>query len=185
MYPYIKALHIIFVVTWFAGIFYMPRFFIYMTEAGSEDPNVSRIIRNQLQIMMRRLWMIITWPSAIITLVLGLTLAIHGGWLKQLGEPGGRWLLVKLVFVVLLYGYHFSMHRIFKELEAGVYRFTSQQLRMYNEVSTLLLFAIVMLATVKTMISFVYGLVGIVVLGVVLMVAVKIYKRYRGEGRKV
>jgi protoporphyrinogen IX oxidase len=69
LYPYLKALHIIFVVTWFAGMFYLPRLFIYNTEAG-DKPAVERdVLRNQFGIMMRRLWYGITWPSAVLTLI--------------------------------------------------------------------------------------------------------------------
>jgi len=71
MYAYLKALHIIFVVTWFAGLFYMPRLFIYATEAGDKDAAEQKILRQQFSVMMKRLWYGITWPSAIITLILG------------------------------------------------------------------------------------------------------------------
>ena len=70
MYSYLKALHIIFVVTWFAGMFYMPRLFIYNTEAGEKDNAAKNALRDQFKIMMKRLWLGITWPSAILTLVL-------------------------------------------------------------------------------------------------------------------
>ena len=179
MYLYLKALHIIFVVTWFAGLFYMPRFFIYNTEAGDKPEPEKTIIRNQLYTMMKRLWYIITWPSAIITLVLGLTVMVMGGWDRLLTDPAGKWLLIKLCFVLLLFAYHWSLHRLFKQEERGEFRYSSGQLRGWNEVSTLLLFAIVFVATVKQTMSWLYGTLGLVGLGILLMMAIKWYKRKR------
>ena len=74
LYPYLKSLHLIFVITWFAGLFYIPRLFIYQIEA-SEKPEPERgIVTAQLQLMARRLWYIITWPSAILALIFGISL---------------------------------------------------------------------------------------------------------------
>ncbi len=73
MYLYIKALHIIFIVTWFAGMFYMPRFFIYNAEAGDKPEAVRAALREQFGVMMKRLWYGITWPSAVLTLDTGTT----------------------------------------------------------------------------------------------------------------
>lgn len=180
-YYYLKALHIVFVVTWFAGMFYMPRLFIYATEANDKPDPEKSILQAQFKIMMRRLWLGITWPSAIITLVLGLTVLFKGNWHTQLLEPSGKWAFIKLILVFFLYLYHFSLHRIYKQEQAGLYKYSSQQLRMWNEVATVFLIAIVMLATVKSAISMVWGVVGMVGLVVVLMVAIKVYKNVRGK----
>ena len=80
MYPYLKALHIIFVVTWFAGMFYMPRLFIYNVEAIEKPKEVKEALQQQFTIMMNRLWYDITWPSAVLTLILGTTILFMGGW---------------------------------------------------------------------------------------------------------
>lgn len=181
MYFYLKALHIIFVVTWFAGIFYMPRLFIYNTEAGEKEEAAKNALREQFAVMMKRLWYGITWPSAILTLILGPVVMFVYGWHHLLGEPEGRWLLIKLLFVLGLYMYFFTLHRIFKQQLAGVFRYTSQQLRIWNEVATIFLIAIVMLATVKQSMSFVWGLVGLVLFIIVLMSAIRIYKVIRGK----
>src|SRR5213595_3276073 len=98
MYSYLKAAHIIFVVTWFAGMFYMPRLFIYNTEAGEKTEIERNALRNQFTIMMKRLWFGITWPSAILTLILGSSVLHFGGWGAVLFKPEGRWLLIKLCF---------------------------------------------------------------------------------------
>ena len=179
MYPYLKALHIIFIVTWFAGLFYMPRLFIYATEAGEKGEPEQSILRKQFSVMMKRLWYGITWPSAILTLILGPTVLFIGGWDKTLLQPEGKWLLIKLVFVVFLYAYHWSLHRIFKQEIGGVFRYSSQQLRVWNEVATIFLIAIVMLAVVKQSISLVWGVLGLILFIALLMSAIRIYKLLR------
>ncbi|MDE1193264.1 MAG: CopD family protein [Arachidicoccus sp.] len=179
-YNYVKALHIIFVVTWFAGMFYMPRLFIYNAEAQTnENPEVRSQLSTQFAIMMKRLWYGITVPSAILTLIFGSLLVHLGKWYLFLFEPQGRWLLIKLIFVLLLYVYFFSLQKIMKQQLKGIFKYTSQQLRLWNEVATVFLFAIVFLAVVKTALSLVYGLAGLVVLIVVLMIAIRIYKKMR------
>ncbi|MEX6685871.1 CopD family protein [Danxiaibacter flavus] len=183
MYNYLKALHIIFVVTWFAGMFYMPRFFIYATEAAEKDEVEKNILREQFKVMMKRLWLGITWPSAILTLIFGPVVMAVGNWDKTLFTEGGRWLLIKLILVVLLYVYHFSLHRIYKEEMNGIFKYTSQQLRIWNEVATILLVAIVFLAVVKTSLSMIWGLLGLILFIIILMSAIKIYKILR-EGKK-
>ncbi len=179
MYTYIKALHIIFVVTWFAGLFYFPRLFIYNTEANDKPLEVKNALQEQFRIMMKRLWYGITWPSAILTLIFGLTVMFNGNWQKLLGDPAGKWLEIKLAFVVLLYIFHYTLHVVFKQQMKGVFKYSSQQLRIWNEVATILLIAIVMLATVKESISFVWGIIGILLFIALLLLAIKIYKNLR------
>jgi len=172
VYLYIKALHIIFIVTWFAGLFYMPRFFIYSTEAGEKPEPEKSILRNQFVIMMKRLWYGITWPSAILTLVFGLIM-----WNLYSSTPA--WLQVKLAFVFFLYLYHISLHIIFRQQMKGVFKYSSQQLRIWNEVATIFLVAIVMVVVVKQNMSVVWGIAGFVLFALLLMSAVKIYKIMR------
>ncbi len=124
--------------------------------------------------MTRRLWLGITWPSAILTL-------IFGPWIWILIGSTPHWLAVKLVFVIILYMYHFSLHILYREQQKGIFRFSSQKLRIWNEMATLLLFAIVFLASVKQSMSWVFGLAGIISLGIVLMLAISIYKRIRDK----
>ncbi len=182
-YNYFKALHIIFVVTWFAGMFYMPRLFIYSTEANEKPEPQKSVLQNQFNIMMKRLWYGITWPSAILTLIFGPAVMGVGGWDKVLFTEAGRWLLIKLIFVVLLYVYFFSLHKIFKRQQKGIYKYSSQQLRVWNEVATIFLVAIVMLATVKQSMSFVWALIGLICFVIVLMSAIKIYKIIRQKSK--
>lgn len=181
MYAYLKALHIIFIVTWFAGMFYIVRLFIYNREANDKVEPEKSILQNQFAIMIKRLWLGITWPSAILTLIFGPLVLFIGNWQNTLGDEAGRWLVIKLVFVFFLYGYHFSLHRIFKQQAAGTFDLSSQKLRVWNEVATIFLVPIVMLATVKSSLSWVWGLVGLVGFIIVLMSAIKIYKAVRSK----
>jgi putative membrane protein len=179
MYLYLKAIHIIFVVTWFAGMFYIVRLFIYNTEANEKPETERTILQKQFSVMIRRLWFGITWPSAILTLILGPWVMLNNHWDKVLLEPAGTWLLIKLIFVVFLYIYHFTLHSIYKQESKGIFIYSSQQLRLWNEVATILLVAIVMLAVVKQNISVVWGIVGLILLVILLMSAIKIYKMLR------
>lgn len=181
MYLYLKALHIIFIVTWFAGMFYIVRLFIYNTEAAEKGEPEKSVLQKQFGIMMKRLWFGITWPSAILTLVLGPAIMFMAGWHKTLLDPEGKWLLIKLFFVLGLYFYHFSLHSMYKQQVNGAFKYSSQKLRVWNEVATIFLVAIVMLATVKQSLSFVWGLVGLIGFVLVLMSAVKIYKVLRSK----
>ena len=176
MYIYIKALHIIFIVTWFSGMFYIVRLFIYNTEAGEKNEVEQNILRAQFAIMIKRLWLGITWPSAILTLIFGIWLAIYYGSMPA-------WLWVKLAFVLLLYMYHFTLQRIYSDQRKNVFRYTSQQLRIWNEVATIFLVAIVMLAVVKQSMSFVWGLAGLILFVILLMSAIKIYKIVRAKNQ--
>jgi putative membrane protein len=179
MYLYLKALHIIFVVTWFAGMFYIVRLFIYNTEANEKAEPEKSILQKQFGIMMKRLWLGITMPSAILTLILGPTVMFYNGWYKVLFEPAGRWLLIKLIFVLGLFAYHSSLEKMYKQQMKGIFKYSSQKLRIWNEVATIFLVAIVMLATVKQSMSFVWGLIGLIGFVIILMSAIKIYKNLK------
>lgn len=174
MYNYVKALHIIFIVTWFAGMFYMPRLFIYNTEANDKPAEAQALLHDQFKTMMKRLWYGITVPSGVLTLIFGPWMWIMLGALPQ-------WLFVKLIFVILLYAYFLSLHIIFKQQQNGIFKYTSQQLRIWNEVATIFLIAIVMLAVVKQAISFVWGLIGLILFIIILMSAIRIYKKVRNK----
>lgn len=179
MYAYLKALHIIFIVTWFAGMFYIVRLFIYNTEANSKPEPERSILQNQFAIMIRRLWLGITWPSAIITLIVGPWVMLNANWHQQLNTAAGKWLLVKLFFVAGLYAYHFSLQAIYKQQMKQVFHYSSQTLRIWNEVATIFLFIIVALATVKQGMSWLWALVFLFALVVVLLAAIRIYKLLR------
>ncbi len=178
-YLYLKAVHIIFVVTWFAGLFYMPRLLIYNVEANDKPHAEKKALQNQFTIMMKRLWYGITWPSALITLVMGIWVLLYNKWHLILSDKAGLWLLLKLALVVLLYLYHFSLQKILKQQLSGIFKYSSDQLRMWNEVATIFLITIVILVVVKQAVSLIWGIVGTITLIAVLMLAIKIYKRIR------
>ena len=172
MILYVKALHIIFIVTWFSGLFYIVRLFIYNTEALAEPEPAAGILQKQFSLMIKRLWLGITWPSAVLTL-------IFGTWMASLYGSLPNWLLVKLGFVIFLYAYHLSVHKIYKQQMAGIFRYSSQQLRIWNEVATLFLISIVMIVVVKQALSIVWGILGLLLFAICLMMAIRIYKKLR------
>jgi protoporphyrinogen IX oxidase len=172
MYLYIKALHIIFIVTWFSGMFYIVRLFIYNCEANDKVQHEKAVLQQQFSVMIKRLWLGITWPSAVITLILGFSL-LH------LYPAITTWLWIKLCFVVLLYCYHVSLHIIYKQQLTGIFKYSSQQLRIWNELATVFLIAIVMLVVVKQSLSVVWGLTGLLCLVLLLFTAIRIYKNLR------
>jgi protoporphyrinogen IX oxidase len=169
---YVKALHIIFIVTWFAGLFYMPRLLIYFVEAADRPEPGKSILQEQLALMQRRLWYGITWPSAVLTLIFG-----GSTWYLYGATPG--WLHLKLFFVLLLYGYHLWCHVIFRQQQSGEIKYSSLQLRLFNEVATIFLVAIVFLVILKNALSMLWGLVGLVLFILLLLLAIRIYRRIR------
>ncbi|MEP0368545.1 MAG: CopD family protein [Cyclobacteriaceae bacterium] len=178
-YLYLKALHIIFVVTWFAGLFYIVRLFIYQREALEKQEPEKSILTVHLALMARRLWFGITWPSAILTLIFGSALIIiQPQWLKM------PFMHIKLTFVALLYLYHFSCQYLYRKLQAGNCKYSSNQLRIWNEVATVILVAVVFLIVIKNQMSWIWGTIGIILFSIILMMAIKIYKRIRSKNEK-
>jgi putative membrane protein len=177
-YLYVKALHIIFVVTWFAGLFYIPRLFIYQTEAEDKLEPAKSILQTQFKLMSKRLWYIITWPSAILASTFGIWLIyLNPVWLEQ------PWMLVKLAFVFALYFYHGFCQHIYNKLQKDIIKYSTFKLRIFNEISTIILFAVVFLVTLKSAINWIWGVVGIILFGVLLMLGIRLYKKIREKRR--
>jgi putative membrane protein len=176
IYLYIKAIHIIFIVTWFAGLFYIPRLFIYNTEANQKPSPAREILQEQFQVMTRRLWLGITWPSAILSLILGIWIAV----MYVSGEIP-QWLWIKLGFVTGLYAYHITLHVIYRQQMKGIFKYSSQQLRIWNEIATVFLVAIVMIVSVKQSMSLAWGLAGLLIFILILLAAIRIYKILRNQ----
>ena len=152
----------------------MPRLFVYQTEALAKEEPEKSILHGQLSLMATRLWFVITWPSAVITLILGTwILALQPSWLSL------PFMHVKLTFVVLLYLYHVSLHRIYKQLQRGETKYTSMQLRLWNEVATIILIATVFIIVKQDQISWLWATMGILGLALLLTLATKLYKRHR------
>lgn len=134
---WIKALHVVFVVTWFAGLFYLPRLFIYHIEA-TDRPSLDRFV-----VMERRLFAIMT---------IGAVLAVFFGVLMLVLAPGYMeqgWLLIKLVLVAGLIAFHITCRRLMQQLKVGAMSRSSRWLRLFNEIPALFLIAVVILAVVK------------------------------------
>lgn len=170
---YIKALHIIFIVTWFAGLFYIVRLFIYHREAADRPEPERSILQHQFSIMMRRLWYGITWPSCVLTFIFGFWLL----WLMRYEQF--LWMQIKLGFVFLLLLYQLWLQRIFSQQMAGQLPYTSTALRLINELATLLLIAIVFLIVGKDSINYWLGLAVLLGLLVVFYIIIKAYRRLR------
>ena len=174
-YQVVKALHIIFVVSWFAGLFYIVRLFVYHVEALKEDEPRQSILAEQYKIMQRRLWWIITTPSMIFTLLFGIwMLFLNPSLLKE------GWMHLKLGFIVLLLLYHASCQVIMLRLSSSTTTaLSSTKLRLWNEVATLFLVAIVFIVVLKSNLNWIYGTVGFFATGILLMLGIKAYKRLR------
>ncbi len=173
-YSYIKALHLIFVITWFSGLFYIIRLFIYFKEAEEKPSLEKNILQKQYTLMSKRLWYIITWPSAVLTTLFAiLLLYLNPGWLTQ------SWMHIKLVFVLVLFAYHASCQYLLNQLIKGTLNYSGFALRIWNEVATIILFSVVFLVVLKNSIGWVFGVVGILSVSILLMLGIKLYKNIR------
>ncbi|MBK78914.1 MAG: protoporphyrinogen IX oxidase [Flavobacteriaceae bacterium] len=173
-YNYIKAFHLIFIITWFAGLFYVPRLFMYQIEAYKKKENIRQEFIKQFKLMSWRLWYIITWPSALLASFFGvLLIVINQSLLNQ------NWMILKIGFVLLLIIYHLKTHMIFLSLQKDKCSYSSNFFRFWNEGATLLLFAIIFLVSLKDSIQFFYLLVGLICLALVLFFSVKFYEKIR------
>ena len=175
-YDVLKALHIIFVVTWFAGLFYLFRLFIYHREAA-EKPAIEReVLVGQFRIMEHRLWYAITLPSGVLATAFGIALIVmNPAWLAL------PFMWVKLAFVGLLWAYMILGGRILKECRTGMPVASSIRLRFLNEVPTVILIAVVFLIVLKDAVGWIWGVSGILGLALLLTLAIKRYQRLRSR----
>lgn len=178
-YHWLKTFHIIGVVVWFAGLFYLVRLFVYHQEAGQKDSPEREILERQYSIMERRLLNIITTPGMLITLgTAGGLLYVLPDYLKQ------GWMHAKLTFVVCLVLYHVTCMRLTRAIQAGTCTWSAQRFRAFNELPTLLLVAVVMLVVFKSAFpteASVWLMVGLIVS---MIAAIQLYakrRRQRGE----
>lgn len=157
-----------------AGLFYIVRLFIYHIEANDKTELERNILRPQYELMESRLWNVITTPAMVLSVLAGAYMLYLNPYLFEM-----NWMWVKIGFVIALLAYHFICQRILHQLKEGVFKWTSMQLRMWNEVATLLLFAIVFVVILKSALNWIYGLLGLFLIMVLLMIGIKAYKRYR------
>jgi putative membrane protein len=175
-YLAVKALHIIFVVSWFAGLFYIVRLFIYHTEAQLKPSNEAEILSAQFTIMEKKLWWIITTPAMVLTVVFGVWMLVLNPGLLSL-----PWMHIKLTFVLLLLIYHFVCQRLLKKVANGQFNWSSTQLRLWNELATLVLVAVVFLVELQHSMNWIGGTVGFFGVGILLMLLIRIYKKINSK----
>ncbi len=178
-YSWFKAFHIVGFVVWFAGLFYLVRLFIYHVEAQQEPEPARTILKNQYQIMEKRLYSIITTPGMLVTVAMAIgLLSTEPEVLKQ------PWLHVKIAFVVLLIGYHHYCKRLMKQLAADECKWGSQQLRALNEAPTVMLIVIVMLAVFKNSLPTDITAWGIFGLIIVMAATIQLYAKKRRQDKE-
>ncbi|NES19089.1 MAG: protoporphyrinogen oxidase HemJ [Symploca sp. SIO3E6] len=166
-YFWFKAFHLIGVVVWFAGLFYLVRLFVYHAEASQEPEPAQTILKNQYQIMEKRLYHIITMPGMVVTVAMAIGLLTTEPEVLKSG-----WMHIKLAFVVALLAYHFYCGRLMRQLEAGECQWSGQKFRALNEAPTILLLVIVMLAVFKN--SFPTDISAWLVFGLIIVMAASI-----------
>jgi putative membrane protein len=173
-YQTIKALHIIFMVSWFAGLFYIVRLFIYHSEAQKKSEAEQQILSAQFIIMEKKLWWIITTPAMILTLIFGIwMLFVNPALMHQ------NWMLIKLGFVVVLLYYHGVCQKIMFDMINNKFNWTSNGLRIWNELATLVLVAVVFLVELQGSMNWLKGTIGFFGVAILLMMGIKLYKRLR------
>jgi putative membrane protein len=171
---YLLSLHIIFVITWFAGLFYIVRLFVYHSEADIKPEPERSILINHFKGAERRLWYGITWPSAILAWVFGISVLIN-----KFGNDIPNWLLLKLCFVAGLTFYHLMCGWLFNMYKKDKIVFSGMKMRLWNEVATVFLIAIIFIVILKSTSDWIYGLAGLIIFSALLFLAVKIYKKFR------
>lgn len=173
-YLWFKAFHLVGVVVWFAGLFYMVRLFVYHVEANEQPEPDRTILQKQYQLMEKRLYSIITTPGMVVTVVMAIAMLIAApDLLKE------TWLHAKLTLVALLIGYHHYCARLMKQMAAGKFTWGSQQLRWLNEVPTIFLVVIVLLAVFKNQLPTDITAWAVVGMVVAFAASIQLYARKR------
>lgn len=174
LHLYLKSLHIIGFVSWFAGLFYLVRMFVYHAESADKPESIREDWKKQYTAMQWRVYKIICNPAMMITWTCGILMLVNTPAFLEQG-----WMQVKLVFLVLLTAYHLYCKGIISKQESGKTTFTSFQFRLLNELPTLFLVTIVLLAVVKDLLNFLYLFLGVIAFGVTLFFSARAYRKYR------
>jgi putative membrane protein len=173
-YLWFKTLHIVGVVVWFAGLFYLVRLFIYHQEAAELEPPLRQAFQLQYGLMERRLANIITTPGMVVAVVCAVgLLVVNPAWLQQ------GWMHAKLAFVLALLGYHAFCYRLMGQLQRDACRWNGRQLRALNELPTLLLVIVVMLVVFKNQFPTSAATWFITALVVFMAASIQFYARWR------
>lgn len=175
----LKALHIIFMVSWFAGLFYIVRLFIYHTEAQERPAHEKQILSDQFTVMEKKLWWIITTPAMVLTLAFGVWMLIEAPFYLKQG-----WMHIKLGFVVLLVLYHLISQRLMFQIQRGVFSWSSTGLRIWNEGATLVLVAVVFIVVMQNTLNWISATVAFFAVAIALLFGIKLYKKLRNKKNK-
>ena len=170
-YLYLKSLHIVFMVCWFAGLFYLVRLFIYHKESEGRKDIEKNILQAQYSLMVKRLLYYITWPAAFLTIIFGVIMLFLNPILIK-----NSWMITKLFFVFFLLAYTFSCQMFYSQIKNGKILFSESLLRLWNELATVFLFVIVFLAILKNSVSWIFLLSLTLLIIVVLFSLIKLYR---------
>ena len=173
-YLWFKTLHIVGVVVWFAGLFYLVRLFIYHREAAELEPPIRVAFEAQYSVMERRLANIITTPGMVVAVAMAVgLLSVNPAWLHQ------GWMHAKLAFVAALLAYHAFCYRLMGQLQRGACTWSGRQLRALNELPTLLLVVVVMLVVFKNQFPTGAATWFLVALVIAMAASIQFYARWR------
>lgn len=178
-YYWFKTFHLIGIVVWFAGLFYLVRLFVYHAEASQEPEPAQTILKKQYEIMEKRLYHIITMPGMVVTVAMAIGLLTTEPEVLREG-----WLHMKLAFVAALLIYHFYCGRIMRKLAAGECKWTGQQFRALNELPTIFLLLIVLLAVFKNNLPTDITAWGVFGLIVVMAATIQLYAKKRKRDKE-
>ncbi len=173
-YLWFKSLHIIGVIVWFSGLFYLVRLFIYHEESKNLEEKLKMAFDDQYSLMEKRLANIITTPGMVLAVTMAICMIIvQPQWIYQ------TWLQIKIIFVICLLIYHFFCYRIMNAIQKGTSKISGRQLRLINELPTLLLFIIVLLAIFKNNFptsSATWSVVGLIIF---MLISIQLYSKIR------
>ncbi len=173
-YLVLKTIHLIAVVSWFAGLFYVGRMFIYFKEAALNEEKKKQILQDQFKLMTKRCMYIITWPSLAITTIFGLYMLHENQILINLD-----WMKVKLVFVTILIVYTAYCQKILNNMMMqNTISISDFKLRLFNEFATLLLISLISLAVLKTSLSWLKAIFVFVTIAITLLILIRLYRKY-------
>jgi putative membrane protein len=178
-YLWFKALHIIGVIVWFSGLFYLVRLFIYHEESRSMEDELKIAFNNQYTLMEKRLANIITTPGMILALSMAICMVImQPSWLSE------KWLQIKISFVLGLVIYHYFCYKIMNSLQNGTSTISAKNLRLLNELPTLLLFIIVLLVIFKNNFPTSIATWSVVGLIIFMLASIQLYAKIRKKNEQ-
>jgi len=176
MYLLFKVIHIVGFVAWFSGLFFLVRIFVYHTEAFKESEPAQSVLRNKFSTIELKVFKIICQPAMLITWIFGCAMVFHNGWdwFKL-----NYWLHFKLILVFMLSAYTDYCRVLIRKLVKGPSQFSSFQFRLWNELPSILLLSIALLAVYKNSLDFLKAGLGIILFALVIYIFAKVYRTKR------